>query len=90
MYISFSIVYHDCYCDNRHAAESALPVIQLSAEQERAAKQSLKVYCQPIEYYNILHDRALDKVNYFLCLLFKSQSHDCCMGNDWSIYIVIT
>ena len=82
MYISFSIVYLDCYCDNRNPAESALPVVQLSAEQERAAQQSLKDYCQPIEYYNFLHDRALDKVNYLLCLLFKSLSYDCCMGND--------
>ncbi|PWA98167.1 polycomb group protein EMBRYONIC FLOWER 2 [Artemisia annua] len=45
----------------RNPAESSLPVVQLSAEQERAARQSLKVYCQPIEYYNILHDCALDK-----------------------------
>ncbi|PWA71722.1 hypothetical protein CTI12_AA277670 [Artemisia annua] len=46
----------------RNPAESSLPVVQLSAGQERAAWQSLKVYCQPIEYYNILHDRALDKL----------------------------
>ena len=64
MYISFSIVYLDCYCDSRNPAEVALPVDQLSAEQERAAQQSrLKDYCQPIEYYNILHDHDLDKVN---------------------------
>ncbi|PWA35599.1 polycomb group protein EMBRYONIC FLOWER 2 [Artemisia annua] len=45
----------------RNPAESSLPV-QLSAEQEGAARQSLKVYCQPIKYYNILHDHALDKL----------------------------
>ncbi|PWA35600.1 polycomb group protein EMBRYONIC FLOWER 2 [Artemisia annua] len=46
-------------------AESSLPVVQ-----ERAAQQSLKVYCQPIEYYNILHDRALDK-------LFVMEDYSC-------------
>ncbi|PWA44259.1 polycomb group protein EMBRYONIC FLOWER 2 [Artemisia annua] len=56
----------------RNPAESSLPVVQLSAEQERAAQQSLKVYCQPIKYYNILHDRALDKpLDLQRCLHYK-------------------
>ncbi|PWA77661.1 polycomb group protein EMBRYONIC FLOWER 2 [Artemisia annua] len=69
------IVCLDYYSVTRNPAESALPV-QLSVEQARAARQGLKVYCKPIEYYNILHDRALDKPLYLQkCLHYKVQEN---------------
>ncbi|PWA26369.1 polycomb group protein EMBRYONIC FLOWER 2 [Artemisia annua] len=60
----------------RNPTESSLPVVQLSAEQEGAARQSLKVYCQQIKYYNILHDHALDKpLDLQRCLHYKVQEN---------------
>lgn len=49
----------------------------LSAEEEIAAEESLTIYCKPVELYNILLRRAVDKViltlasSLMLCLKFS-------------------
>lgn len=39
----------------------ALPVGQLTAEEEAAVEESMKVYLKPVNYYTILQDRDKDK-----------------------------
>lgn len=36
--------------------------VHLSAEEEIAAEESLSIYCKPVELYNILQRRAIDRV----------------------------
>lgn len=36
--------------------------VHLSEEDEIAAEQSFSIYCKPVELYNILQRRAIDKV----------------------------
>ena len=55
---------------NRKSGGPALPVGQLTAEEEAAVEESMKVYLKPVNYYTILQDRDKDKVNYFFCMLF--------------------
>lgn len=40
--------------------------LQLSPEEEEAAEASLSLYCKPVELYNILQRRAIDRVCPFL------------------------
>lgn len=54
---------------NRKSGGPALPVGQLTAEEEASAEESKEVYSKPVTYYNILQDRAEVQVNYFYCML---------------------
>lgn len=42
----------------------------LSPEEEEAAEASLSLYCKPVELYNILQRRAIDRVFPFLHIHF--------------------
>ena len=54
---------------NRKSRGPALPVGQLTAEEEATASESMKVYLKPVTYYNILEERANDRVNYLFYML---------------------
>jgi hypothetical protein len=46
--------------------------VQLSAEEKVVAEQSLSVYCKPVEFYNFLYHRILQRtVRYVLHLIAK-------------------
>ncbi|KAL8149323.1 polycomb group protein EMBRYONIC FLOWER 2-like isoform X1 [Apium graveolens] len=47
----------------------------LSPEEEEAAEESLSLYCKPVELYNILQRRAIDRPKFLeRCLWYKIQA----------------
>ncbi|GAU16921.1 hypothetical protein TSUD_36800 [Trifolium subterraneum] len=50
--------------------------VQLSAEEKVVAEQSLSVYCKPVEFYNILHQRILQSNPFFIprCLEYRREA----------------
>lgn len=51
--------------------------VHLSEEDEIAAEQSFSIYCKPVELYNILQRRAIDKPLFLQrCLRYKQQEKD--------------
>ncbi|XP_045820159.1 polycomb group protein EMBRYONIC FLOWER 2-like [Trifolium pratense] len=50
--------------------------VQLSAEEKAVAEQSLSVYCKPVEFYNILHHRILQRNPFFIprCLEYRREA----------------
>ena len=48
--------------------------LNLSAEEEIAAEESLSIYCKPVELYNILQRRAIIAVIHFTNELFDLAS----------------
>lgn len=49
--------------------------LHLSPEEEEAAEASLSLYCKPVEFYNILQRRAIDRPKFLQrCLWYKMQA----------------
>ncbi|WJX20066.1 hypothetical protein P8452_09665 [Trifolium repens] len=50
--------------------------VQLSAEEKVVAEQSLSVYCKPVEFYNFLYHRILQRTPSFIprCLEYRREA----------------
>ncbi|KAI3990710.1 hypothetical protein MKX01_023010 [Papaver californicum] len=68
-----------CYCDSHSGTAGQMcrqdSRVNLSPEEVAAAEESLSIYCKPVELYNILQRRTLQKPSFLQrCLHYKIHS----------------
>ncbi|URD99229.1 polycomb group protein EMBRYONIC FLOWER [Musa troglodytarum] len=68
---------HGCSCSQSRTDQMCHQQsrVQLTAEEQLAAEESLSVYCKPVELYNILQRRAIQNPSFLQrCLQYKMQA----------------